>query len=110
MSVVDIMKKRSTFSFEVFPPKTDAGMSKLEGVLDKLYTMNPDYISCTYGAGGTNVGKNFEVLKKIKDDGVTIPVTHFTCIGSTKEDLRQKLQRETSVCQILKAIKRELGL
>lgn len=95
MSVLDIMKKRNTFSFEVFPPKTDVGMDKLcgdDGVLNKLYTMNPDYISCTYGAGGTNVGKNLEVLKKIKDDGKAVPVTHFTCIGNTKDDIREKLQ------------------
>ena len=54
MSVADIYEKRATFSFEVFPPKTDVGMEKLcgkDGVLDKLYTLQPDYISCTYGAG-----------------------------------------------------------
>ena len=59
MSVAEIYEKRATFSFEVFPPKTDVGMEKLcgkDGVLEKLYTLNPDYISCTYGAGGTNVG------------------------------------------------------
>lgn len=95
MSVKEIFNQRNTFSFEVFPPKTDAGMEKLcgeGGVLEKLYTMNPDYISCTYGAGGTNVGKNLEVLDKIAADGKTIPVTHFTCIGNTKDDIRQKLQ------------------
>ena len=95
MSVAEIYENRATFSFEVFPPKTDVGMEKLcgaGGVLEKLYTLNPDYISCTYGAGGTNVGKNLEVLDKIKADGKCEPVTHFTCIGNTKEDIRNKLQ------------------
>ena len=72
MSVTDILNKRSVFSFEVFPPRTELGMEKLcgrGGVLEKLYTLNPDYISCTYGAGGTNVGKNLEVLDKIVADG-----------------------------------------
>ncbi len=95
MSVKDIFSKRAAFSFEVFPPKTDVGMEKLcgeNGVLEKLYTMNPDYISCTYGAGGSNVGKNLEVLDKIVADGKTTPVTHFTCIGNTKEDIKNKLQ------------------
>ena len=72
MSVKDIFSKRAAFSFEVFPPKTDVGMEKLcgeNGVLEKLYTMNPDYISCTYGAGGSNVGKNLEVLDKIVAEG-----------------------------------------
>ncbi len=95
MSVSEILETRNAFSFEVFPPKTDAGMEKLcgeGGVLDKLYTLNPDYISCTYGAGGTNVGKNLEVLKKIQTDGKCIPVTHFTCIGNTKEGIKEQLQ------------------
>ena len=95
MSVKDIFSKRAAFSFEVFPPKTDVGMEKLcgeNGVLDKLYTLNPDYISCTYGAGGSNVGKNLEVLDKIKKDGKCTPGTHFTCIGNTKEDIKEKLQ------------------
>jgi len=95
MKMSEIMKKRMAFSFEVFPPKTDVGMEKLvgeNGVLDKLYTMNPDYISCTYGAGGTNVGKNLEVLKAVKDAGKCTPVTHFTCIGNTKEGIREQLQ------------------
>ena len=95
MSVVDTMKKRNVFSFELFPPRTDVGMKKLcdaGGVLDKLYEMNPDYISCTYGAGGTNVGKNLEVMDKIAKDGKTVGITHFTCIGNTREGIRQQLQ------------------
>ena len=94
VSVKDILKERMAFSFEVFPPKTDKGMEKLcspGGVLDQLYELRPDYISCTYGAGGTNVGKNLEVLDKIKQDGKAIPLTHFTCIGNTKEGIRQQL-------------------
>ena len=95
MKVSEIMEKRSVFSFEVFPPKTEKGMEKLcgeGGVLEHLYELNPDYISCTYGAGGTNVGKNLEVLSKIKADGKSVPVTHFTCIGNTKEGIREQLQ------------------
>ena len=94
MSVTDILNKRSVFSFEVFPPRTELGMEKLcgrGGVLEKLYTLNPDYISCTYGAGGTNVGKNLEVLDKIARDGKSIPVTHFTCIGNSREDIKRQL-------------------
>ena len=92
MSVMEIFDKRSAFSFEVFPPKTEKGMDNLNQVLDQLYTLNPDYISCTYGAGGTNIGKNLEVLDKIAADGKTVGVTHFTCIGNTKEGMKQQLQ------------------
>ena len=95
MRVPDIMEKRMAFSFEVFPPKTDAGMEKLAGkggVLEKLYTLQPDYISCTYGAGGGNVGKNLEVLDAVKSSGSVIPITHFTCIGNTREGIKDQLQ------------------
>ncbi|MDR0813938.1 MAG: methylenetetrahydrofolate reductase [Oscillospiraceae bacterium] len=93
-TVPQIMDERMAFSFEVFPPKTDKGMETLcgaGGVLDKLYTLNPDYISCTYGAGGSNVGKNLEVLKNIKASGKSVPITHFTCVGNSKEQIRQQL-------------------
>jgi methylenetetrahydrofolate reductase (NADPH) len=89
------MNKRMAFSFEVFPPKTDAGMEKLcgaGGVLDKLCATQPDYISCTYGAGGGNVGLNVEVCKSIKAHKGVIPITHFTCIGHTKDSIRDQLQ------------------
>lgn len=95
MKIVETMKKRGILSFEVYPPKTEAGMRRLcgeQGVLEKLYTMYPDYISCTYGAGGGNVGKNLEVLDKIVSDGKTLSMTHFTCIGNSKESICQQLQ------------------
>ena len=93
MKITDVFKKRVCFSFEVFPPKTDAGMEKLPGCLEHLYEFNPDYISCTYGAGGSNVGRNMDVCKLILNaDNNTIPVTHFTCIGNTKEGVKEQLQ------------------
>lgn len=94
MKATDVMSKRMCFSFELFPPKTDKGEEKLigeGGVLNQLCTMNPDYISCTYGAGGTNVGKQIPVLDAIKASG-TVPVAHFTCIGNTRDEMRAQLQ------------------
>ena len=95
MSVMDILDTREAFSFEVFPPRTDVGMEALcgeGGVLDQLYALKPDYIACTYGAGGADVGKNLEVLDKIVRDGKTTGVTHFTCIGNTREGIKEQLQ------------------
>ena len=91
MRISDILKQRMCFSFEVFPPKTDVGMEKLPDTLKHLCEWKPDYISCTYGAGGSNVGKNMEVCKLIKDAGTT-PVTHFTVIGNTREGIKEQLQ------------------
>lgn len=95
MSNSNAPKKHSALSFEVFPPKTDMGMKRLcgdGGILEQLYRLNPDYISCTYGAGGTNVGKNLEVLDKIVKDGKSVAVTHFTCIGNSRDSIRLQLQ------------------
>ena len=94
MKMSDVMKERMAFSFEVFPPKTDVGMEKLVGeggVLDKLAGLHPDYISCTYGAGGTNVGKQIPVLDAVKAKGMEA-VAHFTCIGNTREGMKKQLQ------------------
>jgi methylenetetrahydrofolate reductase (NADPH) len=91
MKLTEIMNKRTAFSFEVFPPKTDVGMEKLPNTLNHLCEWKPDYISCTYGAGGSNVGKNMEVCKMIQEAGTT-PVTHFTCIGNTREGIKEQLQ------------------
>lgn len=92
MKVTDIMKKRMSFSFEVFPPKAEQSMEPLLDTLEHLYAYKPDFISCTYGAGGTNVGRNMEICKAIKESGKTIPVTHYTCIGNKKEKIREELE------------------
>ncbi|UWP60121.1 methylenetetrahydrofolate reductase [Ruminococcus gauvreauii] len=91
MSIVDIMKERMSFSFEVFPPKPEQPMEPLLDTLSHLYEFQPDFISCTYGAGGTNVGRNVEVCKAIQDSGKSIAVTHFTCIGNTREGVKEQL-------------------
>ncbi len=88
MKISDIMKERTTFSFEVFPPKLDKPIEPLLGVLKKLYGFRPDYISCTYGAGGTNKGRNLEICSHIVADGQTLPLAHTTCIAASKHDIR----------------------
>jgi methylenetetrahydrofolate reductase (NADPH) len=92
MRVTEIMQERLSFSLEVFPPKTAEGAQKLYTALDDLYRLDPDFISCTYGAGGTNVGLNLEIVSAIqKAPNDTTAITHFTCIGNTKEGVRQQL-------------------
>lgn len=95
MSVMDTLNRRALLSFEVFPPKTDAGMTELcgeNGILRRMYSLHPDFISCTYSAGGADAGKNLAVLDAIQKDGCCAPVTHFTCAGNTKESARRQLQ------------------
>ena len=77
MKLSEAMRERILLSFELFPPKTEKGMDNLPGTIDHLMKYKPAYISCTYGAGGGNVGANREVCQMIKKAGTT-PVTHFT--------------------------------
>ena len=92
MKLSEAMRERMLLSFELFPPKTEKGMDNLPGTIDHLMKYKPAYISCTYGAGGGNVGANREVCQMIKNAG-TIPVTHFTVIKNTKEGIKAQLDQ-----------------
>lgn len=97
MKIIDVLNEKMSFSFEVFPPKTDAGMANLKAAIPHFYNFKPDFISCTYGAGGTNAGRNVEVCESIKADGVTEVLTHFTCIGNTKAQITSQIQQYQSL-------------
>ena len=92
MKLSEKMKEKQLLSFELFPPKTEKGMANLPGTIEHLMEFKPEYISCTYGAGGGNVGANREVCQMIKKAG-SIPVTHFTVIKNTKEGIREQLDQ-----------------
>ena len=92
VKLTEKMKDRQLLSFELFPPKTEKGMENLPGTIRHLMAYQPDYISCTYGAGGGNVGANREVCQMIKDAG-TVPVTHFTVIKNTKQGMKDQMDQ-----------------
>ena len=92
MKLSEMMKEKQLLSFELFPPKTEKGMENLPGTIEHLCKYKPEYISCTYGAGGGNVGANREVCQMIQKAG-TIPVTHFTVIRNTKEGIKEQLDQ-----------------
>ena len=87
----DMMKKRQLLSFELFPPKTDRGMTNLSETIQQLCRYKPEYISVTYGAGGGNVGANRPVCRMVRNAGA-VPVTHFTVIRNTKQGIREQLE------------------
>lgn len=91
MKIIDVLKERMSFSFEVFPPKTDKGMVNLKAAMKHYYEFKPDFISCTYGSGGTNAGRNTEVCEVLKAEGSTEVMTHFTCMGNTKENIKKEI-------------------
>jgi methylenetetrahydrofolate reductase (NADPH) len=91
MRIDEILKERMTFSFEVFPPKEDKPLEPLLETLSRLYLFEPDFISCTYGAGGTNKGRSVEICAAVKKSGHEI-VSHFTCIGNSREDIKKYIR------------------
>lgn len=97
MKIIETLKERMSFSFEVFPPKTDQGMINLKAAMNHYYEYRPDFISCTYGSGGSNAGRNAEVCELLKTDSATEVMTHFTCIGNTKEDIISKMRHYRSI-------------
>ncbi len=92
MKIGKMLKERHSVSFEVFPPKSEHPIEPLLDTLKHLYSLQPDFISVTYGAGGTNRGRNMEVIRSIIENGSTGVLAHFTCIGNSKEQIRSALQ------------------
>jgi methylenetetrahydrofolate reductase (NADPH) len=88
VKITEILKERKTFSFEVYPPKDNKPLNPLLDIMPNLYRFQPDFISCTYGAGGTNKGRSLEICGAVKNSGHEM-MTHFTCIGNTREDIRK---------------------
>ncbi len=83
-------------SFEIFPPKTEKGDKLLVDHLTRLATRTPDFISCTYGAGGTTRDRTVELCEMIQSR-FNLPATaHFTCVGSTREQLTNWLTQADS--------------
>lgn len=84
--------KTLSFSCEFFPPKTDKGRQNLEDTLAALKPLNPEYVSCTYGAGGTTQEGTYETIQQIHKYGIPA-APHMTCIGSTREKISGLLQQ-----------------
>jgi methylenetetrahydrofolate reductase (NADPH) len=88
---------RPVFSFEFFPPKTEEGLASLFTAVAELRPLRPDYVSVTYGAGGSTATKTIEIVHRIKEEYGIEAMAHFTCVGSTVEDLRGRLDEMASV-------------
>jgi methylenetetrahydrofolate reductase (NADPH) len=82
-----------TFSFEFFPPKSDIGERNLREALEALVPMRPDFASVTYGAGGSTRDRTLEIVTWLKRDLGIEALAHLTCVGASKAELRQILNR-----------------
>jgi methylenetetrahydrofolate reductase (NADPH) len=86
-----LAEQRPVFSFEFFPPKTDDGQRMLEQTLAVLKDDEPQYVSVTYGAGGTTRERTVEITKWIKDDLRVEAMAHLSCVGEPTERVAEIL-------------------
>ncbi len=95
LKISEIFKnKQKTFSLEVFPMKTPEGDIKLiHEILKEFALLKPDFISCTYGAGGGNKDKTLAIVEHIQNAYNIPSMAHLTCISHTKEEISQIMQK-----------------
>ncbi len=90
--IVDIFKQKEiTLSFEFFPPKNDSQLDSFYHIVEELVSLGPDFISVTYGAGGSTRGKTMEITTELQNRLHISTVHHITCVGHSKQDLTKTL-------------------
>lgn len=98
MKITDILNEKGIhISFEVFPPKTDAGFQKVLEATDKIAELKPSYISVTYGAGGGTSKNTARIAAHIKDELGVESLAHLTCASSTKEEVQAVIKNLKSL-------------
>lgn len=95
--------KKTTFSFELFPPKTEEGHIKLLGTIETLCALKPDFFSCTYGAGGGSREKTLDIVDHIQQKYHIPAVAHLTCVLHSKNEIKDILARMKArgICNVL---------
>lgn len=94
MSLNSILaSERPVVSFELFPPKSDAGVDELMKNVGELAELSPDFYTCTYGAGGSTRDRTLDVTRRVKEQTSAPTASHLTCVGSTRDELRGYLRR-----------------
>lgn len=87
MKIIDILARGPSYSFEFFPPKTEAAERALARALEELEPLGPSYVSVTYGAGGSTREKTHEIVTGILRDTSMTPMAHLTCVGHSRAEL-----------------------
>ena len=94
MMIRDLLKdKNPRISFEIFPPKTDAGYESVLSATNKIAALKPSFISVTYGAGGGTSKNTVSIASHISNDLGVTSLAHLTCVSSTKEEVHQVIRR-----------------
>ncbi len=90
---MDSKLRQSTFSLEFFPPKDEAGETRLWSALSQLQPLAPDFVSVTYGAGGSTRDRTIRVTSEITKRTSIPTVAHLTCVGASKNELIEILNQ-----------------
>ena len=83
---------KRVLSFELFPPKNDQGVAELMNTVSELAKYQPDFWTCTYGAGGSTRDRTLSVAREVKKTMNQPVASHLTCVGSTRDQLRDYLR------------------
>ena len=93
MKIKQILESTRTISCEFFPPRTSEGISGVFEAVERLKKFNPDFVSVTYGAGGSTRAFTEEITTGLKEQHQLEVMAHLTCVGQTKEELNDVLVR-----------------
>jgi methylenetetrahydrofolate reductase (NADPH) len=88
-----LARQKPLFSFEFFPPKTDAGVANLEQTIRELADLEPAYVSVTYGAGGSRRERTVDLVTRIQNELGICAMAHFTCVGYGRPEMAAVLDR-----------------
>jgi methylenetetrahydrofolate reductase (NADPH) len=92
-SIAETLKNKTGFSFEIFPPKKTSPIDTIYKTLHELHNLKPDFISVTYGAGGSNVGAStVDIASTIQDEYGIKAMAHLPCINYTKDEILNILE------------------
>lgn len=93
MKLSEILKSNKlSLSFEVFPPKTDTAFESVKRATEEIAKTRPSFMSVTYGAGGGTSKYTLEIAKNIKETYGVPTLAHLTCVSSTKESVKEKIE------------------
>ena len=93
MKLTEILyNERPSLSFEVFPPKTDSAFESVENAVREIALLKPSFMSVTYGAGGGTSKYTLDIAKSIRDDLGVPSLAHLTCVSSTRETVKQRIE------------------
>lgn len=87
------LRKRPLLSYEFFPPKSDAGMNSLQRAVEGLLDTSPDFVTVTYGAGGSTRNLTFEIAELLRRFRYRPVMPHLTCVGNSRGELEEIADR-----------------